>query len=318
MAALAVPATPALAGDGDDPDELVVITGGAEVRSSETVEDVFVVDGDVSVDGFVDGDVVAVAGDVNVTGDISGDLTAFAGQITVERGASVGGDVTYGDEEPEIERGAEIGGDVTDEDLDDFSDAPWGLIASIALWIAMTASLLVLGLMLVAMTPRVAEATAAAGRSNLWESLGIGIAAWIGLPLLGALALITVIGIPMGVILLLATIPVFALGYIAASHALGRRVAGSASPVLAFLAGFGILRAIALIPFLGAAVSALAATWGVGMLIVAASRAGAGGRATAAAAPRARKPAAKPKKKPAAKKPAATKKRAAKKKPPAR
>ena len=315
---LAVPAVPAVAGDGDkDFDEIIVITGGADVRSAETVGDVFVVDGDVNIEGFVDGDVVAVAGDVTVSGDISGDLTAFAGLITVESGASVGGDVSYGDEDqkPEIARDADIGGDVSSEDLDEFSDAPWALIAGVAIWIAMTVSLLVLGLMLVAMMPRVAEALARTGRESLWESVGIGIAAWIALAVVGFFALFTLIGIPLGLILLSAVIPAAALGYLAASFALGRRVASSASPILAFLAGFGILRALALIPFLGGLVSALAATFGVGFLVVAAARAGAGRSAAGSAKPAARKAAAK--KKPVAKKKAAAKRKAAAKKKPA-
>lgn len=321
-ALLAVPA-PALAGEGsDEPDALVVITGGAEVGPAETVGDVFVVDGDVVIDGDVEGDVVAIAGDLLLSGHVTGDVTTIAGRARLTRDAQVDGDLSYGDERPLIAPGAQVDGDVTDEDFDDISIAPWAVVTTIALWIAMTLSLLVLGVMLIAMLPRVAEATATASRESLWESIAIGISVWIALGVLGFFALFTLVGIPFGLILLSAVIPAAALGYVAASFALGRRVAGSASPLLAFLAGFGILRGLALIPFLGALVSLLAATFGIGFLIVAAGRAGAARRQDAAAPrkPAAQKAAAKRPvaKKTAAKKKPAGKKRAAAKKPPAR
>jgi cytoskeletal protein CcmA (bactofilin family) len=300
----------AIAGDGDDPEARVVITGGADIRDDETVGDLVVIDGDVDVDGTVDGDLVAVAGDVSVSGEVTGDLVTVAGRAKLARGALVGGDLSYGDERPIVAPGAEVEGDITNENLDDIGAAPWAVIGTVALWIAMTLSLLVLGVCLIAMVPRVAEATAAVSRESLWESVGIGIASWIALGVLGVFALFTLVGIPLGLILLSAVIPTAALGYLAASFALGRRVAGSASPILAFLAGFAILRALALIPFLGALVSLLAATVGIGLLVVAASRAGATGRRTTAASAAKPKPAAK-KKAPAKK--AAAKKRAAKK-----
>jgi hypothetical protein len=319
---LALPAGAAAKDDG--PDDLVVITGGATVEAGETVGDVFVVDGDVTVDGNVEGSLVAVAGDIRLSGTVEDDLVTVAGRAVLSQDASVGGDLSYGDEKPIAPPGT-VDGEITNENLDDISAGPWAVITTVALWIAMTLSLLVLGLCLVAIMPRVAEAAAAASRTSLWESIAIGIGTWVALVFIGFFALFTLVGIPFGLILLSAAIPAAALGYIAASFALGRRVTGSASPILAFLAGFGILRALALIPFLGALVSLIAATVGIGLLVVAASRAGAGRRGdgvaarapkrAAAAAPAAKKPAAKSAaRKPAAKKRAA-KKRAAKKSP---
>lgn len=319
---LALPAAPAVAGGGSDdgPDDRVIITGGAEVPGGETVGDLFVVDGDVTVDGDVEGDLVAVAGDLRLSGEVTGDVLTIAGRATLTRGAEVGGDLTFGDEKPLIADGATVDGEISDEDFDDISFAPWAVITTIALWIAITLSLLVLGVTLVAILPRVAEAAAGASRESMWESIAIGIGTWVALGFIGFFALFTLVGIPLGLILLSAAIPAAALGYIAASFALGRRVTGSASPVLAFLAGFGILRALALIPFLGALISLLAATVGVGLLIVAASRAGAGRRDAGGARPAKPRATAKPaaKKSAAKRKPAAKKKAAAKKKPPAR
>ena len=312
---------PGAAAKDDGPDDRVVVTGGAEVREGETVGDLIVVDGDVTVDGDVEGDLVAIAGDVVLSGRVTGDVFTAAGRAKLLRGAHVDGDLSYGDEKPLISQGAEVDGEITDEDFDDVSFAPWAVITTIALWVAITLSLLVLGVSLVAVMPRVAEASAAASRDSMWESIAIGIGTWVALLVVGFFALFTLVGIPFGLVLLSAVIPAAALGYLAASYALGRRVAGSASPILAFLAGFAILRALALIPFVGALVSLLATTVGIGFLIVAASRAGAGrrgGPARGAAAPRTATAAAPAAKKPAAKKPAAKKKAAAKKKPAAK
>ncbi len=93
----------------------------------------------------------------------------------------------------------------------------------------------------------------------------------VGAPLLAILALVTLVGIPFGVALLLAAIPVLAVAYATAAWIVGARVlrGRSASPWTALLAGWGILRVLALIPVVGGLVGLAATVGGLGALAVA-------------------------------------------------
>jgi len=95
------------------------------------------------------------------------------------------------------------------------------------------------------------------------------------LPVLAILALVTLVGIPFGVALLLAAIPVLLVAYATAAWIVGRRLlrSRSASPWAALFAGWGILRVLALIPVAGALVGFAATVVGLGALAVALWRA---------------------------------------------
>ena len=91
------------------------------------------------------------------------------------------------------------------------------------------------------------------------------------MPLLAILALVTLVGIPFGVALLLAAIPVLLVAYATSAWIVGRRVLRnrSTSPWVALLAGWGILRVLALIPVAGGLVGLAATVVGLGALAVA-------------------------------------------------
>jgi len=265
-------AAPAFAADdATDPDERVVISGDTVIGPNQVSGDVFVVSGDVAIAGRVDGDVVVIDGDVALRGVVQGDLATIAGKATLGAGSQVTGDVIYSDQRPLVAPGSEIGGEIREEDWSDIGDAPWALIGAAALWIAVSLSLLVLGLALVALFPRTAAAAYAAAESQIWLSVAMGLAAVIGLPLVAGIAFVTLVGIPLAIVVGLAVVPLWALGYVTCCYILGRRmVSEGPNPILAFLAGLGVLRVIALIPIVGAIAWIPAVIVGLGALIVAA------------------------------------------------
>jgi len=112
-------------------------------------------------------------------------------------------------------------------------------------------------------------------RERLGATVAWGIAIAIGVPLLAILALVTLVGIPFGIALLLAAIPVLLVAYATAAWILGRRVLRSRPDArwAALLAGWGILRLLALIPVAGALVGLAATVVGLGALAVAMWRA---------------------------------------------
>jgi len=252
----------------------VVITGGAVVAPGQTAGDVIVVDGPVTIAGHATGDVVSVSGPVRLTGRVDGDLIAVSDRAVLGPRARVGGDLRYGDERPVLAPGARVIGKISNEDWAD-SASGWGWVSSFAWWLAVSVSTLVVGVLLVWLAPGALYAAARAVGERLGATIGWGVAIAIGAPLLAILALVTLVGIPFGIGLALAAIPVLLVAYTTTAWIVGTRVLRdrSQSPWAALLAGWGILRLLALIPVAGGLVGLVATVVGLGGLTVALWRA---------------------------------------------
>lgn len=257
------PAAPALAGD-DDPDDRIIVSGPLVVDRDETVNDVVVVDGNVLIRGTVKGDVVVVDGDVTVRGRVRGDIVTVAGKAYLGHRAHVSGDLVYFDKRPKLLPGARLSGDTTKFDggqLGGFS------LAAIAVWGAVSLSVLLLGLLLLLLAPRAADAVARTAKKSWAASVGVGLLTFILLPILGIAACITLLGIPFGAGLLLALFPLLAISYATTAFVVGRLIVKGAR-IPAFLVGLLILRLLALIPFGGGVIGLLAMIFGLGVLFM--------------------------------------------------
>jgi hypothetical protein len=253
-----------------DPDDQIVISGDVNVPRGQTVGDVVVADGRITVAGRVDGDVVAFSGPVRVAGTVDGSITAFADRVTLLPGARVSGDVLYGDERPVISPSATVDGEIRDEGWSDLGGFPWGFVGALAWWLAVSISTLALGFAALALAPRAADALVATARERLGLSVAVGAGLFIALPVVAVMALVTLVGLPLGLGLLLALIPLAGLAYVTTAYLVGRRlVKPTVSSFVAFLAGWGVLRALALVPVVGILVWLAAVVTGLGVLLVA-------------------------------------------------
>ena len=263
-----------IAGSASAATDHVVITGGAVVPAGQTAGDVIVVDGGVRIDGRATGDVVSVSGPIRVAGRVDGDVIAVSDRAILAPSARVGGDLRYGDERPVIAPGARVAGQVSKEDWAD-AGSGWGWVSALAWWLAVSVSTLIVGALLVWLAPGALYAAERAVREHLGATIGWGVAIAIGVPLLAILALVTLVGIPFGIALLLAAIPVLVVAYATGAWIAGRRVlrSRSTSPWAALLAGWGILRLVALIPVAGGLAGLAATVLGLGAMTVALWRA---------------------------------------------
>jgi hypothetical protein len=256
--------------EDDEPDNIVVLTGRAEVREGETVDNVFIADGPVVVDGTVRDALVALNGDVLVRGTAREDVVAVDGRVVVADGGRIEGDVVSR-HRPVVEGDGRLDGS-----WERWNPRAWSRAASVvgwlAVWLAFTVSTLILGLVLWLLAPRAATAVDAAAR-DIGPVILWGLVLLIGLPIVAIVAMVTLVGLPLGLGLLFALGLIYGIGYTAGAWILGRRVASRASPIPAFLAGWGILRVVALVPFLGALVGLAAVVVGLGAIVVAVRRA---------------------------------------------
>jgi hypothetical protein len=252
------------------PRDQVVVTGDVVVERGETAGDVVVVDGPIRVDGRVTGNVVAVHGAVTVSGRIDGTLTTVTDVARLRPGARVGGNLRYGDEKPEIAPGARVEGEVTDEGWSTAGTSGFRWVLRLAFWLAVSFSTLVLGLALVALFPRAGIAAWGVATERTIVAVAWSASVFFGVPILAVIAIGTVAGLPFGIGLLLALIPAAAVGYVTSCLLAGGFVLRrSGSSFKAFLAGWAMLRVLALIPFVGILTWVLASAFGLGVLAVA-------------------------------------------------
>jgi hypothetical protein len=248
-------------------DDQIVITGDVEVARGETAGDVVVVDGSVRIAGRVTGDVIAVSAPVRINGPVEGDVVAVAERVVIGPGGRVSGDLSYGDEDPVITVPGAVEGKTEKLDFDDFLPQ---FLTWVLVWLAVSVSILLLGLALLWLAPRSLEAAREIARTKTGAAIGIGLAVFFGLPAVAVLLMITLLGLPLGIGLLLSLLPIYAIGYTTSAFLLGRAIVKHpTSRFLAFLAGWGILSVIALVPGLGALAGFAATVFGLGALAIA-------------------------------------------------
>jgi hypothetical protein len=81
------------------------------------------------------------------------------------------------------------------------------------------------------------------------------------------IAAVTIFGLPLAIGIGLALLPLGAVAYLTSAYVLGRRlVKPPRHRMLAFVAGLAILRALALVPFLGALVGLAGLVFGLGLI----------------------------------------------------
>jgi hypothetical protein len=265
----------------------VVVVGPVNIAPGQQANDVVVAHGDVNVAGRVNGDLVVADGKVRINGLVKGDVVTFASRAVLGPRARVNGDLRYGDKKPTIAPGAQVGGDTKHLNVGK-AGGLGGLVAGVVLWLAISVSALLLGLLLLWLVPRAAYAVWETAETRRAASIWWGLGLFFGIPIVAGILLVTILGIPLGLLLLLALVPIYALAYTTSAWVLGRRVLGpERGRFLSFLAGWAILRVLALIPILGGLAWFAATVFGLGLLFVTAGR----GRAVRTEAPPAPAPA---------------------------
>jgi hypothetical protein len=274
--ALAAPAAAAAA--TSEPQDQIVLSGTVDVARGQEVGEVVVLHGSVSVEGVVHGDVVVLDGRISVTGQVSGAVVAISGPVFVGPDAQIGGDVIVRDTLT-VKEGATIGGQVRRGTAFTFR-TPIRAVGRFASWLAVATSTLILGLLLILSVPRAADAVASVSSASPWVCLGWGAAVFVGIPVIAVLSVVSLLGLPLGLALLLSLLLLYFVGYAWSVWALGRLLwKPPRSRALAFGFGWLIVSAVAAIPVVGGIVWVVGAVFGLGAMSVATWRArGSGGK----------------------------------------
>lgn len=185
-------------------DDLVAGAGTLIVGDdAEIGGDVFAGSGRMELNGDIGGNIVGGAGEVTLSGNVGGDVKLEVSELNVLPGASINGNLTYtGPNEADIPSGT-VGKDVR------FTERPvreerFG-VSSIIWWFIRYLFLLVIGLLVLAVFPNRTIAAARSIPERPLKHMAVGFLLAIAGFAVSIVLFITVIGIPLGLILLFLT-----------------------------------------------------------------------------------------------------------------
>jgi hypothetical protein len=278
VAALLVPATAGAQSEQRDARGAIIrIDGDAVVASGESRGLVVVIDGDARIAGYA-ASVFVIDGRVIIEGGTVGELGVLNGTVEARDGSVVTGNVTLIDAEIERAPGAVIRGTIQRDTSYRLGEGLriFGLIFGLGYAIAV----IIGGIVVAAVAPRQARYIGSVIADEPGRSMLAALVAWIALPILAVVAMVTIIGIPLGIAILVFLMPALAfVGYLLFGIRLGdfmiEKIRGqreSDRPYLAVLLGIGALVVVGWVPVLGSLVSFLAACIGSGAIALAAWR----------------------------------------------
>ncbi len=261
--------------EGESLDTAVVAIDGNAYVDGSTTGGVLVVSGNAYITGSVGDSVLVIDGDARISGRVDGDVAVLSGRAVIQDGAVITGDV-QSSTEPRVAWGATVRGEVKNIDATGMFTA-FGFTLLGLIWLAVTISTAILGVVLLALFARPFDTAAATVRTSAGKSIGWGVILWIALPAIAFFASVSLLGLPLGLGTGGALGVLGALGYVTSALFLGRLMIKAPRNIFgAFFAGWAILRVLALLPGIGMLVWAAAAVLGLGALTVTAWRASRG------------------------------------------
>ena len=213
-----------------------------------------------------------------VSSTINGDLEAAVEIIRLTQGAGVSGDFIYwSNREASVGEGVMIGGDITKK----AAQGPGAYIGQVTqpitqlirpfLGIASFLTSLVLGMLVIRLLPDYSRQTVDTLRSRIWRSVTSGITTLLVIPIVFGLLIITVVGIPLGFLLLMVSslmlycARIFIMLWI--GMVISERLGKNISSTHAFIIGLIVYSVVVQMPVIGWAVSFVAVLFGLGAAV---------------------------------------------------
>ncbi|ASQ90228.1 hypothetical protein CHL67_04175 [Prosthecochloris sp. GSB1] len=255
---------------------------GVNVLSGGEFEDsVLVVAANAELGGTFGKTLECYAANAKITGTFDGDVTLRAARITLDSTAIIRGDLFYSAASIDGLDRAGIAGTVTRLPLEK-SEETWSewredftemvKTAAIASWILSLAGIVLAGILLHAILPEQINMVVDTIDDSPWAALGSGFVFFVAAPFLTTFALMTLIGVPTGLLAGLLYLAALLTGQIYSALWLGRKLAmklGGAAPAAfytPFILGAAAVWFLGIVPFVGWLAGFLALLLGLGGL----------------------------------------------------
>jgi len=234
---------------------LIAINGNLTVPGDEQANAVVVINGTATVLGHATS-LVVLNGSAILQGATVHSVFVTGGTVTLGPGTTVTGDVRTINATVTQDPGAVVGGSIRNADAD-LIGFTWAIIPVIILFVlGFSLATIVAGLALAGLGSRQVRSAESLIRNELGMTIVFGVAGLVIIPIVAVLAMITVIGAPLGLAILLMVWPAAAFGgYLVAGIWIGEWLLyrHSASrpdrPYLAATVGLVVLEIAGFVPF---------------------------------------------------------------------
>ena len=252
----------------------VILRSGARVSGNASLGG-----NSVRIGGIVGGNLKAVGRRITISGEVDGNVSLQGLDIQILPSARIKGNLTYqSPSQADIAPEAQISGDVTFIQ----SERPEAVMgqafaATGAIWLSVVAGLILLGIVLLLVSPNLPFEAAAQIRRRPWASIGLGMAVLFGGPIGMLILVVTGIGLPLAVVMAGLYVVVLALGLLDFAILVGwtcaRRIGRGESAsllwhIVVLAVGLVVLSLITLVPGFGALMLIIAFVMGTGAVLL--------------------------------------------------
>jgi cytoskeletal protein CcmA (bactofilin family) len=186
--------------------DVAAVAGQTSLTGEGIAGDVLWAGGALTVNAPVDGTLRLAGGEVYINAPVAGDVHFRGEQLTLGSGARIEGDLSYrAPQEATIQEGAAVNGEITYEERPSVQPGRADLAAGLAVFASVAFLMGILmrltGALVLGLGARpFALDLARVVRERPWASLGKGFVALVITPVLGALLLATIVGVPLGIL----------------------------------------------------------------------------------------------------------------------
>lgn len=261
---------------GNVGDDAVIAGGSVTLGPGSTVGGrAWLAGGTITVAGNVGQELKAAGGEIILAGTIDGDVELYAESIEIQPSAVVKGNLTYSaPKEAVVHEGARIEGVVTWQELDlrrDLGGPGWGFAGTLVFFLSLAVSAIVLFLIY----PHLSTSVVQRLQHAPLMSFGIGLVVLFATPFVVLMLLVSVLGVPLGLIVLALYFVALVAGLLVGIIWIGdfgfRRLGKTPDEskwirAWSIVAAAAILLIISFVPFIGSLVIFLVLLLGIGAL----------------------------------------------------
>lgn len=251
---------------------------GGSVKLTAPVDgDAYIAGGSVTVDGSINGNLHVAGGEVRIDGPVTGDASVAAGTLELGPSARIDGKLVFHGEDLRQAPGSQVASGIERDHASRWSVHHQRTAVERFMhgWV-WSIGLMVLAALIAAALPGASQRMAEQLRERPWITPLVGLLALTSIPIAAVLVMITIIGIPIGLLALIGYVALLLLGYVWVAVVVGGMLLDRVKPQTvsntAWHAGAAMLAMLVLailvrVPFVGGLVKLTALVMGVGMIV---------------------------------------------------
>lgn len=253
---------------------LMAFGGDISVPAGEQADVVFVVNGNAEIAGTVNV-LTVIDGTATLHGATVDTIAVVSGTVDLQQGTTILGNVRSIESTVTQAPGVEIGGDIKGIDAELFAFGMFIGPAILLFALGMLLASVIAGLLLAAIGARQVRAAERVMTAEPLKTFGVGLLSVIVIPILAIVAIVTIVGAPLGLGVLLGFLPLLAfVGFLVAGIFIGEEILGTRKepeaqhPYRAALLGIVLLQIVGLVPVVGGLATAVASLLGLGAIVL--------------------------------------------------